>query len=86
MNIAVLGSGSWGTAIVKILTDNKHTIRWWVREEEIIEHIHNFGHNPVYLSSVQLPKEHLVLMNNLKKRCNFPIGLPCFCCSFSFFA
>jgi glycerol-3-phosphate dehydrogenase len=37
MNIAVLGSGSWATAIVKIATQNHNTVHLWVRENEIVE-------------------------------------------------
>ena len=37
MEIAVLGSGSWATAIVKILTQNHSKVHWWVREKEIVK-------------------------------------------------
>ena len=38
MRFGILGSGSWGTALVKILTDNQHTVNWWIRNKEIIDH------------------------------------------------
>jgi glycerol-3-phosphate dehydrogenase (NAD(P)+) len=53
MTIGVIGSGSWGTAQVKILTDNGHRVCWGVRNERIREHLFRRRHNPQYLSSVQ---------------------------------
>ena len=52
--VAVLGGGSWATALVKILLDNKVDIRWWMRNEESVKHIVAYSHNPNYLSSVEL--------------------------------
>lgn len=61
--IAVLGGGSWATAIVKILSDNitEKEIFWWMRNTSAIEHIHKYNHNPSYLSSVriELPENHV---------------------------
>lgn len=54
MNIAVLGSGSWATAIVKILCENHDKVFWWVREEEIKESVQHHGHNPLFLRSCEL--------------------------------
>ncbi|MFA7379079.1 MAG: NAD(P)H-dependent glycerol-3-phosphate dehydrogenase [Bacteroidia bacterium] len=63
-NIAVIGAGSWGTALVKILSDNmpynSHLvsgIHWWVRGEETASHIRQYRHNPRYLSSVEIHPE-----------------------------
>ena len=51
MTFGILGSGSWGTAIAKILTDNGHSIYWWNRSEKAIQQIQTRRHNPHYLSS-----------------------------------
>jgi len=55
--IAVLGGGSWATAIIKMLFENispKNKINWYIREEEIINSIKENQRNPKYLSSVKI--------------------------------
>jgi glycerol-3-phosphate dehydrogenase (NAD(P)+) len=52
MKFGILGNGSWGTAIAKILTDNKQPIQWWFRNETAMQHLLRRGHNPQYLSQV----------------------------------
>jgi glycerol-3-phosphate dehydrogenase (NAD(P)+) len=54
--ILVIGGGSWATANVKMLTDNKSPkeIFWWMRNQQAVEDIQNYGHNPNYLSSVEI--------------------------------
>jgi glycerol-3-phosphate dehydrogenase (NAD(P)+) len=51
MTFGILGSGSWGTALAKILTDNGHSIYWWNRSDKAIEQILSRRHNPHYLSN-----------------------------------
>jgi glycerol-3-phosphate dehydrogenase (NAD(P)+) len=52
MQFGIIGGGSWATALVKILTDNKTPVQWWVRNDTVVEHIRSRHHNPHYLSSV----------------------------------
>lgn len=53
--VAVIGGGSWATAIVKMLTDNdqEKDIYWWMRNEKQVESIKKHHRNPNYLSAVQ---------------------------------
>lgn len=63
--IAVIGGGSWATAIAKILLHTHQEIFWWVREEEIKEGLVQEGCNPLYLSSVEFPKERIHVSNDI---------------------
>jgi glycerol-3-phosphate dehydrogenase (NAD(P)+) len=65
--IAVIGGGSWATAIVKILSNNVETIYWWFRNAETVDFINKYHHNPNYLSSVELQMDKLVATTNLKE-------------------
>lgn len=65
--IAVIGGGSWATAIVKMLCNNASTIYWWVRNSESIEHIKKHSHNPNYLTSVEFDTNKLELNTNLRE-------------------
>jgi glycerol-3-phosphate dehydrogenase (NAD(P)+) len=59
MRFGIIGSGSWATAIAKILTDNQHTINWWIRNENLLDHLRNHGHNPNYLRAVHFDSNRL---------------------------
>lgn len=54
IRLTMVGGGSWATALVKILSENNVSIKWWLRKTEDAEHIKKFGHNPSYLSDVQI--------------------------------
>ena len=65
--IAVLGGGSWATAIVKMLSENLDTIGWYMRSVYAIEHIKRNKHNPNYLSSAELHPEQLILSDDINQ-------------------
>jgi glycerol-3-phosphate dehydrogenase (NAD(P)+) len=65
MNIAVIGGGSWATAIVKILSESSDYVGWWMRDEASVMHIKKYHHNPKYLSSVELATERLDISSDL---------------------
>jgi glycerol-3-phosphate dehydrogenase (NAD(P)+) len=64
--IGVIGSGSWATALVKILCVNSDSINWWVRSQEQIDYVKKFGHNPKYLSSAALEVSKLNMMTDIR--------------------
>jgi len=59
MKFGVIGSGSWGTALVKILQDKHQEVIWCVRSEKMMDHIRSRHHNPKYLSSIYFSNEQL---------------------------
>ncbi len=65
--IAVLGGGSWATAIVKMLTENLETVGWYMRSEASIEHIKENNHNPKYLRAADVYANQLDLSNDINK-------------------
>lgn len=65
MKFAVLGGGSWATAIVKMLTENQHSICWYMRNSDAVAYIKTHKHNPNYLSSVEFRTELLDLSTDL---------------------
>jgi glycerol-3-phosphate dehydrogenase (NAD(P)+) len=66
--ILVVGGGSWATANIKMLTDNttEKEIFWWMRNAQAVEHVHKFGHNPNYLSSVEIKVPAANISTDLK--------------------
>ncbi|NHM06055.1 NAD(P)H-dependent glycerol-3-phosphate dehydrogenase [Flavobacterium sp. CYK-4] len=65
--IAVIGGGSWATAIAKMLCVNLPEIAWYMRNEEAIAHLKKHHHNPNYLSSVEFNIEKLKLTSNINE-------------------
>lgn len=65
MKYGILGSGSWATALAKILTDNDQSINWWVRNEESIGHLQRRRHNPKYLSQAYFDPRKINLSSSI---------------------
>ena len=65
--IAILGGGSWATALAKILTDNGQKINWWVRSSAIAEHLSVYRHNRNYLSSISFEGKDILVSTDLDK-------------------
>jgi glycerol-3-phosphate dehydrogenase (NAD(P)+) len=64
---AVIGGGSWATAIAKMLCVNLPEITWYMRNEEAINHLKTQHHNPNYLSSVEFNIEKLKLTSDINQ-------------------
>jgi glycerol-3-phosphate dehydrogenase (NAD(P)+) len=67
MQFGIIGSGSWATALAKILCDNKYSINWYVRSERIVTHLKSRHHNPDYLSSVYFDNSQLTLSTDVNE-------------------
>tara|TARA_B110000971_G_scaffold190063_1_gene200848 strand:+ start:920 stop:1921 length:1002 start_codon:yes stop_codon:yes gene_type:complete len=67
LKYAVFGSGSWATAIVKMLCENLDEVGWYVRKQQTIDYILSEEHNPSYLSSVELHMNQLKLESDINK-------------------
>lgn len=63
--IAVIGGGSWATALVKILCNNVPQVNWWMRNQAAVDHILNFRHNPNYLQSVEFDLDKVKVSTDL---------------------
>ncbi len=55
--IAVIGAGSWGTALADLLVRKGHDVTLWVREKEVFQQIRNLGENRVFMPGVLLSRE-----------------------------
>lgn len=51
--IALIGSGSWATALAKLLLNNTTNINWFIRNQDDISFFREYKNNPKYLSSVE---------------------------------
>lgn len=65
-NIAVIGGGSWATALVKILCNNLSKVNWWMRNDEAVDHIMKYQHNPNYLQSVEFNLNKINVSSDLE--------------------
>ncbi len=65
--VAVLGSGSWATALVKILTENKRNVGWYIRNDDDALKIMKGGVNPKYLNSLKLKTKRLNINCEINK-------------------
>ncbi|HKO81234.1 MAG TPA: NAD(P)H-dependent glycerol-3-phosphate dehydrogenase [Chitinophagaceae bacterium] len=61
----IIGSGSWATALVKILTDNGNAVNWWIRNGKNIDFIRQRHHNPSYLHSVNFNTSLLSMSSDI---------------------
>jgi glycerol-3-phosphate dehydrogenase (NAD(P)+) len=62
---AVIGGGSWATAIAKMLCENQDEICWYMRNQNAVDHIQTERHNPNYLSSVEFDVKKLKLTTDI---------------------
>ena len=63
--IAILGGGSWATALAKIVLCNTEQINWYIRKPEQIEEFRRLGHNPSYITDAHFDTEKITFFSDL---------------------
>ncbi|PHX92958.1 MAG: glycerol-3-phosphate dehydrogenase [Flavobacteriales bacterium] len=65
-SIGIIGSGSWATALVKMISDAQEPVNWWIRKPEKAAYIASHHHNPDYLSGVEIHPEKVDILTDLQ--------------------
>ena len=65
--IAIVGGGSWATAIAKIVVRHTHHIGWYMRRDDRIDDFKRLGHNPAYLMSVHFDVDEIYFSSDINK-------------------
>ena len=64
---AIIGGGSWATAIAKIVVGHTHHIGWYMRRDDRIADFRRMGHNPAYLTSVHFNTDEIYFSSDINK-------------------
>ena len=67
LRYAMIGSGSWATALIKLLLNRQQSIGWYLRDEKKIEEVKKTAHNPFYLQSVHLDPDRLNMSTDINE-------------------
>ena len=65
--IAIIGGGSWATAIAKIVVSHTHHIGWYMRRDDRITDFKRLGHNPAYLTSLNFNIQEIFFSSDINK-------------------
>lgn len=68
--VAVMGGGSWATALAKLLLTNCESILWYMRRDDRIEDFKRLRHNPVYLSDVEFDIKRIEFSSDINYICS----------------
>lgn len=68
--LAIMGGGSWATAIAKILLSTEDSINWYIRRDDRIADFIRLGHNPAYLSSIQFDVNRINFSSDINEVVN----------------
>ena len=66
-SIAIMGGGSWATAIAKIVLERVEHIYWYMRKSETIEEFKRLEHNPSYLTSVRFDIDRITFSSDINE-------------------
>lgn len=65
--IAVMGGGSWATALSRLLMNNSETINWYMRRRDRIDDFIRLGHNPAYLTDVAFDIQRIFFTDDINE-------------------
>ena len=63
--IAIMGGGSWATAIAKMVLAQAESINWYMRRDDRITDFKRLGHNPAYLTGVKFDMKRINFSSNI---------------------
>jgi glycerol-3-phosphate dehydrogenase (NAD(P)+) len=63
--IAIIGSGSWATALAKLFLNNTKHINWFIRKQEDVDYIKTYKNNPRYLGSIEFNTDNISFYTSL---------------------
>lgn len=67
LRYAMIGSGSWATALAKLILNNQESISWYVRDDEMIDQINRTQHNPYYLPAVKFDPKRVRMSSDINE-------------------
>jgi glycerol-3-phosphate dehydrogenase (NAD(P)+) len=65
--IAVMGGGSWATALAKIVLSTQENLNWYMRRPELIAEFQEVGHNPAYMTGVSFDLSRITFYSNINR-------------------
>ena len=65
--IAIIGGGSWATAIAKIVVGHTHHIGWYMRRDDRIDEFRRLSHNPAYLTRVHFDVDEIGFSSDINR-------------------
>jgi glycerol-3-phosphate dehydrogenase (NAD(P)+) len=63
--IAIIGNGSWATALAKLFLNNCRQLNWYMRKQEDVDFFEKYHNNPRYLSSIEFDTSKVFFTTNL---------------------
>ena len=65
--VAIMGGGSWATAIAKIVLNHEESINWYMRRDDRIEEFKRLGHNPAYLTGLHFDTDRINFSSDINE-------------------
>ncbi len=65
--IAIMGGGSWATAIAKMVLVQSESINWYMRRDDRIADFKRLGHNPAYLTGIKFDIRRISFSSNINE-------------------